>query len=86
MSQRIGILKIDMRAMRDMLILSDDYSVITAQVDIATNRICLYVSGADIPETEEGATLPEMTPVYLAINPENSRQRIVELSKVLILD
>ncbi len=84
MSQRIGMLKITTEALKSMLILPDDYEVITAQVEIATNILCLYVSGADIAETEEGAKLPELTPIYHAINPENGKQRIIELVRIAI--
>lgn len=80
----IGVMRVSMRMLHDVFMLPEDYSVVTAHIDSATNELHLYVSSEAIPVAQEFQRLPEVTPTYRANYADG--KRVVEVASLGILE
>ena len=59
-----GIISIPLSALKDMLMLPEDYNVSHAYYDNSSGLLLIGVHHPDIPDTGEGNRLADIKPVY----------------------
>ena len=59
-----GIVKLNRKSLKALLMLPDDYDVVLVQEDIPHNLIAVIVYSPDIPSLDISYPMPEVKPIY----------------------
>ncbi len=72
--QHLGVIRISMRCLKDILQLPAGYEVVTMHIDSLYNELRLFVSNPELPSTGEYQQLPDVEPVYMAFQINDTQQ------------